>query len=398
MLTSTSHIRHIPHEYSIGGMCMKGGVYSDDKCPICGSRFIDFGNALCCPQHPKCRATRFLVRFGNITKRFRAYNEASRFLTGLRFKTDENTFDPRDYRKDNPLSFLNMSEKWKDYKKDEVKRHSFRSICNHIEKAQNYFGNRNVKELNYGDIEDFIKSLKLSDKTRHNILSTLHSFFVWMKKRQDIPSMPDWPEISFELGYRRTVDKDTQQRIIKEVRRIAPDIKTYLGIKWLSTYIAVRPNEMRNLLEGNIDLRNGYFYFPHPKEKRYKSVPLIAEDVELISSFPKSHPMAPFFRNEKTGKVFGQNHFYKWWKKACKNLEIDSVDLYGGTRHSSARALRTFFSPEEIKRATMHTSNAAFERYFQMESDDVRSIYQKSADVIKIDNIDNALITKKGPF
>ncbi len=55
------------------------------------------------------------------------------------------------------------------------------------------------------------------------------------------------------------------------------------------------------------------------------------------------------------------------------------MDLYGGTRHSSARALREFNSPEEIKRATMHTTNKAFERYFQIEMEDVRSIYGNTA-------------------
>ena len=34
----------------------------------------------------------------------------------------------------------------------------------------------------------------------------------------------------------------------------------------------------------------------------------------------------------------------------------------------------------------MHTGNAAFKRYFRMESDDVRSIYKRLADVVKIDN------------
>ena len=32
----------------------------------------------------------------------------------------------------------------------------------------------------------------------------------------------------------------------------------------------------------------------------------------------------------------------------------DAGDLYGGTRHSSAIALRKYRTPEEIKRATMH--------------------------------------------
>jgi hypothetical protein len=31
----------------------------------------------------------------------------------------------------------------------------------------------------------------------------------------------------------------------------------------------------------------------------------------------------------------------------------------------------------------MHSTNAAFERYFCMESDDVRSIYKQSAEVIE---------------
>ena len=40
----------------------------------------------------------------------------------------------------------------------------------------------------------------------------------------------------------------------------------------------------------------------------------------------------------QTGDQFGKDYFYKWWKKACTNLGIDGVDLYGGTRHSTATA------------------------------------------------------------
>ena len=74
-------------------------------------------------------------------------------------------------------------------------------------------------------------------------------------------------------------------------------------------------------------------------------------------------------------KGSSEKYLYKWWVKACDNLGIKGVDLYGGTRHSSAKALREFHSPEEIKRATIHTTNKAFERYFQIELEDVRDIY-----------------------
>ena len=48
----------------------------------------------------------------------------------------------------------------------------------------------------------------------------------------------------------------------------------------------------------------------------------------------------------------------------CKRLGVEGVDLYGGTRHSSARALLKKYSPDEIKRyGTLHRTNRAFERY-----------------------------------
>jgi integrase len=394
--------RHDNYHPKGGELCMKGGIYSDERCLICEAKFNDIGNALSCSNHPKSRATRFVVRFGNVTKRFKSYDAAQRFLTGVRFKTDEATFDERDYRKDNPLSFSNLSEKWLKYKIDELRPRSYQAIKNHIRHAQGFFGNMNVKDIRYGHLEDFLKSIKgLSEKTKHNILSTVHSMYEWLKLREEIRDIPKFPTVSFELGYRRTVSKDQQLQILEEVKRICPNPKVYIGIKWLATYISIRPGELVKLKEGDIDLANRYLYFPHPKEKKYKSVPILQEDVQILRSFSQSVPGLPFFRHDISvsgatlNEHFGQRYLYKWWVQACKNLEIEGVYLYGGTRHSSARALRAYRTPEEIKRATMHTTNKAFERYFNIEADDLRNIYKDTAKVIRLDKIDNGLITKK---
>jgi hypothetical protein len=72
---------------------------------------------------------------------------------------------------------------------------------------------------------------------------------------------------------------------------------------------------------------------------------------------------------------FNQKRLYKWWKKACANLGVQGVDLYGGTRHSSATALREHFTPEQIKRATMNSTNQAFERYYQTDGEELREFY-----------------------
>jgi hypothetical protein len=81
---------------------------------------------------------------------------------------------------------------------------------------------------------------------------------------------------------------------------------------------------------------------------------------------------------------FGIHYFHKWWVKACANLGIEGVDLYGGTRHSSVRALiAEQYTPEQVKQAAMSETNKAFERYMGKAIDqDLRAIYKKSARVI----------------
>ncbi|MFC1534764.1 tyrosine-type recombinase/integrase [Thermodesulfobacteriota bacterium] len=373
---------------------MLGGIYSNQRCPACESKFKDDGKkGLFCLKHPEYQARKYFVRFkGGIFKRFENYQSAQRFITGLRYKYDEGSFDERDYKQENPLGFENLATQWLDIKKEEVKKSSFIKIQNHINRAIKEWRNKNIKEIGYAEIEDFLLSQKIektnepiSAKTKSNIKSTLHSFWIWLKKRRILSAsqIPEFPETPFELSWRKTIDKEIQQGILDEIYNISFHInpKIWIGIKFLSTYISIRPGEMLNIKEGDFDLNLGVVVITNPKEKKPKTVPLLEEDIGILNSFPRGLPDIYFFRHQKgrsgvkAGERFGEKYLYKWWKKACDNLGIDGVDLYGGTRHSSARALREFNSPEEIKRATMHTTNKAFERYFQIELEDVRNIY-----------------------
>jgi integrase len=368
---------------------MLGGIYTNQKCPICGKPLKDNGKSgVQCPDHPQQRATRLFVKIKGVWRRFKNYDEAHRFLTGLRYKIDEGSFDARDYKQDNPLGFVTLATQWLAIKKQIVRPKSYNNLNNYISRAIDHFGEKNIKEVGYADLEDFLLSQKVSDKTKANMKSCLSNFWMWLRKRKiiTIQQMPEFPEISFELGYRKVISKEDQEAILQEVHRISYHInpKIYLGIKFLCTYISIRPGEMISLKEGDIDKGNGYLLFPHPKEKKPKLVPILEEDVDLLNTFPLAIPSLYFFRHNKgvsgvcEGEPFGEKYFYKWWCKACKNLGITGVDLYGGTRHSSARALRQYCTPEEIKRATMHSTNKAFERYFRIEADDLRTVYRKT--------------------
>jgi integrase len=368
---------------------MRGRIFTEQKCSICGGalRQDERRRGLYCQDHADQRATgKYIVQFGRkIRKRFKDYRSAERFLDGLRYEVDKGTYDYRDYLSSNPLSFTVLSNQYLIKKKADLKESTHKRLSGQIKVAQAFFENTNVKSIQYANLEDFTDSLTCGKKSISNYLSNLHGFFKWLLRRKEISrnQFPEFPTISYELGFRKTVDKDTQQAIIEKVREISYHVspKIWLGIKWLSTYISIRPNELRNIKEGDIDIKQGFIFIPHPKEKRPKFVPLLQEDIEIIKKLPKAFPELYFFRHAagvsgvRPGQHFGQKLLYKWWKRACSELGIEGIDLYGGTRHSSAIDLRNYATPEEIKRATMHTTNKAFERYFQVSKEELQEMY-----------------------
>ena len=296
---------------------MRGRIYTDQKCPVCGGQLEhdDRRRGLFCLNHPDQMATgRFRVQFGRMTrKRFSVYREAERFLDGLRWEVDQGTYDHRDYRVDYPLGFETLADKWLAVKKKEVKRRSYRNLQNYINRAIDVWGQRNIKSIGFGEIQDLIHAQEVSDKTKSNMRSGLHSFFTWVCKREKI-QMPEFPVIGFELGWRKIIDKETQQEIIDEIHKLTyhRNPKIWLGIKWLATYISIRPGELLNLKEEDIDIRLRHFIIPHPKEKRPKLVPIIDKDIEILERMPRGLPKLMFFRHVKGftgvsgGKPFGK--------------------------------------------------------------------------------------------
>jgi len=396
---------------------MRGGIYPGEgqRCPVCRGRFEHFEPlGVWCAKHPECRPKTYRVKFGKIHKRFSVYEStprqagAYRFLIGLRFKSDENRLDIRDYRKDQPLGFKNLAIDYIDRRKKGrglKKVKCLRNLANHINYGVKAWNNRNIKDLAYPELEDFFLSLPehLADKTVANIKTTLHAFWVWCGKRHGI-AMPDFPVIEFTLGWRKVVDKTTQQAILDEIKRISYHInpKIWIGCRWLSTYISIRPVELIHIKEEDFrhDLCGVDVWYSKTGEPRF--VPFLAEDMELAKSFGPSFPKMHFFRHgkrkgvsDKTRGRFGKDYLWKWCRQACQNLGIEEVSLYGITCHSSARALRgKGHTPEEIKRAMMRKTNAAFERYFQFEMDDVRSIYSGTALAPKKKGLENAKVLK----
>jgi integrase len=366
---------------------MKGTICNHQRCRICGGtlKFDENTSTLYCREHPDVEATgQFFVRFGsNYTKRFgRKLDMAIRHLNGLRFKTDEGSFDIRDYQKDKPLGFATQAQIWLRMKEREanIKPKTRKALTEYMGRAVTEWGQMNIKSIRESQIDDFILDQPGKSKTKANIRSCMHDFFTWVSKREKIP-MPDIKPVKFTLGWRNIIDMETQSAIMDEINRLTWHInpKIWLGIRWLSIYVSVRPGELISLTERQVDVKMRVLVLPDPKEKKPKIVALLEEDAELAEKVRRMTgrglPDIPFFRHvkgnggAKPGQRLGKDYLYKWWKKACSNLGFDSVDLYAGTRHSTVTALGEYFTADDLRESGTFHASEAFERYFQVRRD-----------------------------
>lgn len=390
---------------------MKGNIYSRQKCFVCGATLVhnERRHGCFCPEHPQVAATRFYVRFEKVFKNFKSYPEAAQFISGLRFKTVEGTFDARDYQKDAPMGFETQAKEFI-RSKEQLKVKSINNIKNYMNRAMAVFGQKNVKTFNRKDIRLFLYGIQgISEKTRHNHRSCLHDFFKSLVDDDviSIIQMPKFPDVPYELGYRKITDLETQGKIIEQVKALSFHInpKIWLGIELLSSYPTLRPGDLLKLTEADIDLEYGILTIYRPTKSRgklqVKTVRLIENHIWLIADIQSKKPglpHMPFFRHVSGIKgiqaeaPFGQKYFKKWWDKACQNLGVQGLDLYGGTRHTTTTALARAVGRDGARKASEHKTNKAFDRYCQIQDDSAFEMAKitaelkgKGAKVIKLD-------------
>lgn len=312
----------------------------------------------------------------------------NKFLNRLRHEIDEDTFDERDWQADRPLGLVTLTEKYLVRRRGEVL--CFRNLRCHLRLAVEYFGDRNIKTIGYQELDDFSLALARTRraKTVHNILSSFHAFFQYVEDREVGRKhgfkMPKFPRIKFELKRRRTITREQQLQVLDWLKENAP-FKVWLGIKWLMTYINVRPGELISIREGDIDREQGVIYVRDRKGRRTKSVPLLDEDDTFVKT-ESSLPHLRFFRHEEKekgnnqfdyqGRGFGKDHLYRWWRRACKDLGLSGVDLYGGTRHSRTQYLALMGVPvKDIDMALGDTTTECARRYYTMPLERLKEIY-----------------------
>ena len=373
---------------------MKGGIYSDERCPICKRNFVDnWRTGLQCPKHPKQWATKFRIKFGKLTRRYNSYREAQEVLWTWRREEAEGTFNPKDHMTSNPSGFEKLGEKFLAIKRFDLRPEGYRRYLYHYKTCADALGETSVRHIDYTLLEDLKFELlaRLAPKTVYDTFGFLRTFLVWCLERRELKKLPRFPKLSKKMGMRKILDKATQTRVLEKVYELywksVP--RACVGIEFLCTYPKIRPGELRQVQEKNIDLKNATLTIPRPKERDDpKGVMLLQKHVELIRSLPAGLPELYFLRYDypvkgrRVGQRLGRDYLYNAWRKSCAKLGVEGVPLYPGTKHTTASDLARKFPERLVKQTTGHTSKA-FERYLVLGEEDCVTLYEEASPKVK---------------
>lgn len=381
---------------------------------------------VCCPnpQHKKTeRATALFIKFikGYPKKRFSdrdpvtAYRLANQELQSLRESVRKGTYDPRDHASGHPLGILNMAEKYLGYKRRENKQSAktlaqtereLMRMCDFFERK---FGRDiSIRELSTPLIREFQGYLvsdatydshghkkatgTFSPKSISNNIDTIRAMWNYMVDNEEFtPIRPiKWPVGDKEnMAIRKTFgSRERQLEVVDEVERIAgPNQRIWLAVRWLCIYTSLRPCELRPLKENDVDLDSGVLYVErhkNAKKKGPKAIRLLPTDIGILKEW-NTFGELPIFRfterpwrgsKVEPGDPFGPDLIYSYWKRACKNLGIEDIDLYGGTRHSTQRHYRRMgLSREDCFSLSQHTTSKAGERYLHLDNEEMLTGY-----------------------
>lgn len=377
-----------------GDLCMKGGVYSKEKCPVCGGNFKRIENDLLCPDHQtrprrvyiQLYASAFHKHINIFTDRqgypFTSYEQAARILNKIRAEIDEKTFDPTRYvaEKLKPLRFSNWSESWLQKKEIEAEKglkspSYLKAVRVYVRRFQKYFGEIDIRDIGTKAINDFYLTMDGSPKYVKNILDGLQKLLQDAFDWGDIKQMPKFPKIDVPEADIKTIDLDMQDSIISSI----PDLMDRTFILFLAR-LMLRPCEPRALYWEDLDFKHHRVTIrrhyslneirPATKSKNIKVLPLGGELEQALLALPR-HLTSPFVFWKKNGHPFSESWARKLWKRVCKQKGVD-IGLYQGTKHSSATELADREGVDLAQEFLGHSNRAMTKRYVKQNPERLR--------------------------
>ncbi len=378
-------------------LCMKGKIYTKQKCPDCGKKFGKIKDTYICKEcgtlpeklyiyfYWKGVGDMFLYSHDGIP--FTSQRHAERILERIRSEVDSRTFDPRDYlpKKLEPLKFENFAKRWlahydKRLERDEIAPSHHRNVRTYIHRYFiPHFGKKDVRHINTGDIISFQDNLPghLSLKSQKNILGVLNKIFSDAYDWGDVEKKPKFPKLVVPEPDWSWINRETQDLILSALP------PADLPIFFFLTREGTRTMEAAALQYHDIDFENDRIIIRRAfsegklrstKTKRQRPIPLDPQVKEMLLSMPR--PLrADQFVFTKNGRYYTNSILYKTWRSACEKMGVKDVHLYAGSRHSVASQAANRGVPiQKIGAVLGHSDLKSTQRYAHLDVGALREV------------------------
>ncbi|PIX25407.1 MAG: hypothetical protein COZ69_03420 [Deltaproteobacteria bacterium CG_4_8_14_3_um_filter_45_9] len=377
---------------------MKGGIYTKERCPLCGEKFVRTENDLRCPIHQTRPRRVYLVLYSKELAKhmklysdshgipFSSYEQADRILTKIRAEIDAGSFDPSRYvpTKLKPLQLTNYAEKWLKDREAEVEKRVLspsylKELRRFVRIFQEHFGPMDIRDIGTRRVKEFYLSLQGSPKYISNILSALHKMMADALDYGDISTMPKFPEFEIPEADFKIIDLDQQDQIISSIEN--PMDRAYI---FFTARQMVRPSETRALFWEDVDFKYDRVTIRRhfslnvlretTKSKRIKILPLNLEVREALMRLPR-HIRSPFVF-QKDGLPYLESYARKLWNRITAEMGID-ISLYQGTRHSSATEAVNRVGMDVVQEFLGHTRRTMTKKYARVDVDSLRTVFRE---------------------
>lgn len=324
------------------------------------------------------------------------YDKALNKLLKISNAIKDHTFNPIDYtdEKIKERKFENQIDLWLQRKEkqeslNELSPGTMKDYRGYVKNYYHFFSGLDVREITLEHLEKFKDSLdNVSIKTRKNILNALRSFFFWLKRRETIKALPNFPEVKGDDSHaRQAIDVELQEDILIKIPEAHRDIIEFL----MET--GLRPGEACALLVEHINLNAGTARIERTfsgnklrettKQKKKRTIPLSARAYEIANKHAENKlPKQFLFINSYTKRHYQPDTLWRIWKE---NSGLENITLYEGTRHSFGSQLIQNNDVVFVKELMGHSSIQTTEKYLHMRMTKLHDVVN-SRKVVRLEN------------
>lgn len=248
---------------------------------------------------------------------------------------DRDGFDPRSFRKENPLR---LGEYYKTWLKDiagSVTKGTIRDYKTAVVRyAIPFFGaDKNIGNFHKAELLRFHTSLLLSDKGKFNVLSSLKTMVRWAYGNEEIRRMPPFPKVTKgELPEIQYLTLEQQEKILTCIpHEDAPIFRFAMeyGLR-IGEVCAIQPDAIS---DGKVTIRrafSGNILNEKTKTGAIRSFELTPYAQSILNGLPR---IGPFVFIRQDGRPYNNEILNRIWHEAEKASGI-RIKLYNAVRHS----------------------------------------------------------------